>query len=198
MSSVPDTAVPKRVTDRIRPFLWPVLAIAGVVIAGCSQATWGYSDQGAQLEVSGLGGVDAKAAATADVAAAFGAHTHRPALVTLILGVVIALVALLAWWKPIRRNRIAVLGAAAVIAAAGVATVVVAAVTVADPATHLFDAAVIDAIDTPGPLLDAGWGAIATLVLGLLTVVVALTAAVLQWPVLTNSRRDRTPVSARG
>lgn len=159
--------------ERIRPFLWPALVVVGLAIVGCAQASWGASDQGAQLQVSGLGGVSARAAATADVEAAFSAHTERPALLTLVFGIVIALAALLGWWKPFRRNTIGVLAVSAVIVAAGVATIVVAAMVIADPAGRLFDAAVNDAIDAPGPLLSPAWGVIATLILAVLSVVLA-------------------------
>ncbi|MEP9414779.1 hypothetical protein ABLE92_10565 [Gordonia sp. VNQ95] len=169
------------VVDRVRPFLWPALVIAGVVIVGCSQATWGFSDEGIGLRITGLGGVDATAADSADAQAFFADQTHRPGLITLILGVVIFLAATLCWWKPFRANRIAVAVAAGIIVAAGVATAVWAGVVVADPARKLFDANVIDAVDLPGPILSPGWGLITTLVVGVITAIGAVIAALLRW-----------------
>lgn len=181
MSSVPDSTAPTSIIDRIARYVWPALVIAGLAIVGSSQATWGYSEDGAQVQVSGLGGVNARAAATADVEAAFADHTQRPGLLTLALGAVIFVVAVVAWWKPIRRNRGAVFVAAAVIAAAGVGTAVAAVTVVSDPAASLFDDAVTGALDLPGPILQPGWGLLATVVVGVLTVVFALAAAVLRW-----------------
>lgn len=154
------------------------MLIAGMTIVASSQATWGYSEEGAALRVGGLGKVSAQAAATADVEASFAEYTQRPGLITLTLGVVIGVVALLGWWICVRgagarRFRTAEWALSGVIAACSVAVIVVAARVIADPAGRLFDAVIIEAVDSSGPLLQAGWGVIATLVVAVIALALA-------------------------
>ena len=167
--------------DRIRRFAWPLLIVGGLAIVATSQTVWGYSNEGAQLRITGLGGVEARAAASGDVESFFNDLTQRPGLLTIVLGFVIVLAALVGWWAPVRQIRAASLALGAVIAAVGTAVAIWALLVVLDPTGRLFDSGVIEAADTPGQLLSPGWGLVATLVLGILTAGLAIVATALRW-----------------
>lgn len=167
--------------DRIRGYLFPTMIVAGLAIVATSQAKWGASREAAQIRVNGLGGVSAESASAEDVSALFAGHTHRPGLVTLAMGVVIVVAAVLAWWAPIRRIRPAVLALHIVAAAVSVCVVIWTAIVLTDPSTRLLDAEVVAAVDLSGPLLHPGWGLIATLVLGLVAASAAVLGVVASW-----------------
>ncbi|WLP89440.1 hypothetical protein [Gordonia sp. NB41Y] len=168
----------RSVRDRIAVALWPAMVVVGLLIVATSQVTWGYSNEGVGLRIGGLGGVGASSAAREDVEAFFADHTQRPGLVTLAMGLVIVVAAVVAWWRPLRGKRGVQVGAAVIGALAAIVTVIWSAVVLADPAGHLFSSTIIDAMDLPNPLLQPGWGLIATLVVGVLALIGAATAAV--------------------
>ncbi|MGW0039890.1 hypothetical protein [Gordonia sp. NPDC003376] len=178
----------RSVRDRIAVALWPAMVVAGLLIVGTSQVTWGYSNEGVGLRIGGLGGVGASSASREDVEAFFADHTQRPGLVTLAMGLVIVVAAVVAWWRPLRARRGVQVGAAVIGGLAAIVTVVYSAMVLGDPASYLFSSTIIDAMDLPNPLLRPGWGLIATLAVGVLALVGAMTAGV--WAVRQNRRTD--------
>lgn len=200
-TSVPEESRSDGLLDAIRPYLWPAIAVAGLAIVVCSQVTWGYSDEGVRLHVTGLGGVSADAAASDDVRAFFGQYTRRPGLATLALGVVAMLAGLLGWWRPVRGHRKVAALLGVVGAVAGVAASVLAVRVISDPFGKLFAPNVIDAVGSDVTSFHTGWGVIATLVFGVLATIAGIAAAATtvmgaaDSPDLTSSRPDRPRVT---
>ncbi|GAB89743.1 hypothetical protein [Gordonia rhizosphera] len=166
-------------TDRarasVRRFTWPIALVAGLLLVAFSLVPWGVSDQGVQPSITGLGRVSVPGAEPGDVAF-LEEHTLRPGLATVVLGTVIAVVAALAWWRPrLRWPAVVIVGLGAV------AALVAAIPVLADPAAHLFDERVNDALSQDSPLVGVGYGLVGVTVVSIvligLVVAVALTPA---------------------
>ncbi|MGV9478966.1 hypothetical protein [Gordonia aichiensis] len=170
-------------TDRVRALAWPLFAVSGLLIVAFSLVSWGDSDQGLDSKISGVGRVSVPGAQPEDVAF-LEAHTQRPALVTIVLGVVIALAALAGWWRPrLRWTALAVLGLAAV------GSAVAAGIVLADPSGQLLDAAVTNTLDLARgeQVLHPGYGVIAVLVVAIIVFVCVIAV------VVTTGRRHQYP-----
>lgn len=141
------------------------------MLFGLAFATWGVGTQGVQPTVTGLGKVSVRGL-TADDVAFLQAHTGRPGLVSLVLGIVIAISAVLSWWRT-ELHRVA----SAVAAIVALATAIWAMLTVWSLESKLFDAAVNDALGGGSSVLRPGWGLIGTIVVAGVCAVVGVSAA---------------------
>lgn len=152
----------------LRKWCPPILLIAGLVLFGLAFATWGVGAEGVKPTVSGLGKVTISGLSADDVGF-LQDHTGRPGLVTLVLGAIVAISAVLAWW----RTELSLI-ASAVAAIAGVAAVAWTVLTLAAPETRLFDEAVNDALDGGSSVLNPGWGLIGSIVMSVVCAVVGV------------------------
>ncbi|MYR06846.1 hypothetical protein GTV32_11255 [Gordonia sp. SID5947] len=148
----------------VRRWTWPAGLIGGLLLVALSLVPWGVSDQGVKPSVTGLGRVSVPGAAPEDVAF-LEDLTRRPGLVTVIVGVVIAIAAALAWWRSeLRWPAVVVVGVGAVVA------LVVAVVTLSDPGKHLFESRVTDAVDSDTPIISVGYGLVGVLVVSVVLI----------------------------
>ncbi|MFW0787025.1 hypothetical protein AAFP35_21215 [Gordonia sp. CPCC 206044] len=169
----------------LRRFTWPFALVGGLLVVAFSLVPWGRSDEGVRPSVSGLGRVSVPGAQPEDVAF-LEEHTLRPGLITVVLGAVIVLFAAIGWWQP--RVRWVTLAAIAIACAVSFGTAVV---VLADPAGHLFDARVNEALDSSTPLLSPAYGPI-----GVLVVSVVVAAVMIVEAVDRRGRPQRRPVVA--
>ncbi|NDZ96032.1 hypothetical protein G3I13_05375 [Streptomyces sp. SID6673] len=144
--------------DHVRRWTWPAGVLGGLLLVAFSLVPWGVCDQGVKPSVTGLGRVSVPGAAPEDVAF-LEDLTRRPGLITVAVGVVIAIAAALAWWRSeVRWPAVVVVGIASVV------SLVVAVVTLSDPGKHLFESRVTDAIDADTPIISVGYGLVGVLV----------------------------------
>ncbi|WAC54066.1 hypothetical protein [Gordonia sp. SL306] len=144
--------------DHVRRWTWPAGLLGGLLLVAFSLVPWGVSDQGVKPSVTGLGRVSVPGAAPEDVAF-LEDLTRRPGLITVVVGVVIAIAAALAWWRSeLRWPAVVVVGVGSVV------SLVVAVVTLSDPGKHLFESRVTDAVDADTPIISVGYGLVGVLV----------------------------------
>ncbi|AZG45859.1 hypothetical protein [Gordonia insulae] len=165
------------VADRAKPgvvhrFTWPAALGGGLLLVAFSLVPWGVSDEGVRPSITGLGRVSVPGAGPEDVAF-LEDHTLRPGLVTVVVGIVIAVAAAAAWWRPRVRWP-----ALIVIALASIVAMVAAVLTVANPAAHLLDDQVNRALDLDTPLISPGYGLIGVVVVSIGIVGLMIAAAI--------------------
>ncbi|MFT4394413.1 hypothetical protein ACLTEW_05695 [Gordonia lacunae] len=161
--------------ERLRGLAWPVMMAGGLLLVLFAQVQWGSTDEGVEPSITGLGRVTILGASDDDVAFFFEDNTGRPGLSVVVLGAVIALVAALGWWRPrLRPSAVGLIGLASIV------VLVVGIRTLSDPAAHLFSDRVSEALDADLPEMQAGYGLIGTVVVGIL-----LLAAVGFWVLST-------------
>lgn len=160
--------------DPVRRILWPTSFIGGLLLVAFGLAPWGVSDQGVRPKVSGVGRVSVPGAGPEDVAFLEN-HTQRPALVVIVLAVVIALAAVVGWWRQ------PVFWPATVAVAVGSAAVTGwTAIVLTAPDEHLFDGNVLGALDAPSTILTPGYGLIGALVVAAVVLIGSVIAMVMR------------------
>lgn len=147
-----------------RTWLWPLLLSGGLLIVALSMGPWGVSSEGVRPGVNGLGRVSVPGASQQDVAF-LESHTEQPGLVTVGLGALIVVAAALGWALP-KAKWIAL----AICGVAGLGSVITAVIILTDPAGHLLDDAVNEALGTGPQVLSPGYGLIGVLIVGLVVI----------------------------
>jgi hypothetical protein len=164
------------------------MLVGGLLLVLLAQVQWGWTEEGVEPSITGLGHVKILGATADDVEFFFEDKTDRPGLSVVVVGAVIAVVAALGWWRArLRPSAIGLIGLASMIA------LVVGIRTLSDPAAQLFSDSVSDALGSDLPAMEAGYGLIGTVVVAvLLLAVVAGWVLTALWPRPTVSRSDES------
>ena len=158
-----------RIVERVSP---PVLLLGGLLLVAFSLAPWCVGDEGVKPSVSGLGKVQVAGASSDDVAF-LEEHTLRPGMITVFAGAVIAVAAVVLWW------RRSVFWPSIVVIVFGALAALVQGVTVfADPAPHIFDELVVAELAGELPALSPAYGLYGIVIVSVVTVVVAAVAII--------------------
>ncbi|WP_439031688.1 hypothetical protein [Gordonia terrae] len=161
--------------ERLRGFAWPAMLVGGLLLVLLAQVQWGWTEEGVEPSITGLGHVKILGATTDDVEFFFADKTDDPGLSVVVAGAVIAVVAALGWWRTrLRPSAVGLIGLASLIA------LVVGVRTLSDPAAQLFSDSVSEALGAELPAMQPGYGLIGTVV-----VAVLLLAVVAGWVLTT-------------